>query len=179
MKTHVRKICMLGMLTALFVALSMCLRVPVFDNFYLCLGYVAMYFAMGLYGIVGGLTVGVLGTAAYCLLISGIRGMPGWIAGNIVIAIIVGLWIQITKPIQKKALWMPCTWLIIIMANVLGILFCKSITETILYAQPLWLRITTNLPAFISDVAILVLSVPLWKLAEPLLHTAHLINTKQ
>ena len=27
---------------ALFVALSMCLRVPVFDNFYLCLGYIVM-----------------------------------------------------------------------------------------------------------------------------------------
>lgn len=78
-RINTKKICAIGLLTALFVALSMCLRVPVFDNFYVCLGYVAMYVAMALYGITGGLVVGSVGTAIYCLFISGLRGLPGWL----------------------------------------------------------------------------------------------------
>ena len=37
-----KNICLNGMGIALFVVLSMCLRVPVFENYYLCLGYFVM-----------------------------------------------------------------------------------------------------------------------------------------
>ena len=38
----IRLICTTGICTALFVVLTMCLQVPVFENYYLCLGYVIM-----------------------------------------------------------------------------------------------------------------------------------------
>ena len=38
-----------------------------------------MYVAIALYGITGGLVVGSVGTAIYCLFISGLRGLPGWL----------------------------------------------------------------------------------------------------
>lgn len=38
----IRDITFLALGIAMFVALSMCLRVPVFDNYYLCLGYIVM-----------------------------------------------------------------------------------------------------------------------------------------
>lgn len=161
------KICTLGILTALFVALSMCLRVPVFDNFYLCLGYIAMYMAMSLYGITGGLVVGTLGTTIYCLLISGLRGMPGWIIGNVAISVLVGLWMTMTRDLPHKMKWTIGTVGVITAATAIGILGFKSLTEVILYAQPMWLRITTNLSAFIADVIVLSISVPIYHVLEP------------
>ena len=37
-----RKLCVTAMGVALFVVLALCLQVPVFENYYLCLGYVVM-----------------------------------------------------------------------------------------------------------------------------------------
>ena len=161
------KICVLGILTALFVALSMCLRVPVFDNFYVCLGYIAMYMAMALYGITGGLVVGTLGTAIYCLLISGLRGLPGWLVGNVAISINLGLWILITRDLRHNWKWNVATILIVILATAVGMLIFKPLTEVILYAQPMWARIITNFPAFVTDTIVLCGSIPLYKILEP------------
>lgn len=63
-----KDICVTGLGIALFVALSMCLRVPVFENYYLCLGYVVMAVYCYSYGAVKGTIVGVAGTILYCLL---------------------------------------------------------------------------------------------------------------
>lgn len=41
-KETIRTITFTAIGIALFVVLSMCLRVPVFENYYLCLGYVVM-----------------------------------------------------------------------------------------------------------------------------------------
>ncbi len=166
-RMRTEKICVLGILTALFVALSMCLRVPVFDNFYVCLGYIAMYMAMALYGITGGLVVGTLGTAIYCLLISGLRGLPGWLVGNVAISIILGLWMLITRDLRHNWKWNVATILIVILATAVGMLIFKPITEVILYAQPMWARIITNFPAFITDTIVLCGSIPLYKILEP------------
>ena len=59
MSENVRKLCVTAMGVALFVVLSMCLQVPVFDNYYLCLGYVVM--TVYCYSFGAG-----MGTAASC-----------------------------------------------------------------------------------------------------------------
>lgn len=166
-KMKTEKICILGILTALFVALSMVLRVPVFQNFYLCLGYIAMYMAMCLYHVTGGVVVGTLGTTIYCLLISGLRGLPGWIIGNIAISVIVGLWMILTQPLVHDVKWSLITVGIITMATAVGMLVFKPITEVLLYAQPMWARVTTNFPAFITDTVVLCISIPLYRILEP------------
>ena len=53
-----RKLCLLAMGTALFVVLSLCLQVPVFENYYLCLGYVPMMVFCYYFGPAAGMTVG-------------------------------------------------------------------------------------------------------------------------
>lgn len=165
-RMRTEKICVLGILTALFVALSMCLRVPVFDNFYVCLGYIAMYMAMALYGVTGGMVVGTCGTAIYCLLISGLRGLPGWLVGNVAISLIVGLWMLMTRALPHQIKWSVCTAVIITVATAIGMLIFKSLTEVILYAQPMWLRITTNFPAFVTDAIVLICSIPIYTMLE-------------
>ena len=42
MNQTTQKITVMAAGIALFVALSLCLQVPVFENYYLCLGYIVM-----------------------------------------------------------------------------------------------------------------------------------------
>ena len=166
MKT--KDVCINGIGIALFVALSMCLRVPVFDNFYLCLGYVVMTIYLYSIGTISGTLVGVLGTFLYCFLINGLRGMPGWVLGNIIIGIILGLWFKFIRKIKlNKFLSNLLTIIIVLISVAIGILIGKSIIEVILYAQPFILRVTTNLTAYISDIVVILISLPICKILDP------------
>lgn len=163
MTEKIRWICRNAIGTVLFVTLSLCLRVPVYSNFYICLGYVVMTVYMYLFGPVSGTIVGVLGTGIYCILINGLRGMPGWLLANVVIGIVVGITLQICnakvfkRTLVKWCIVIPST----IVAVALGIFGAKSLTESILYAQPMLVRMATNAPAFITDVIVILLSIPL------------------
>ena len=75
----------------LLVVLSLYLQSPVFENYFLCLGYVVMAVYCYSFGTVSGTVVGFLGVILYFVVISGMRGMPGWSLGNVVIGIALGL----------------------------------------------------------------------------------------
>lgn len=159
-------ICINGMGIALFVALSMCLRVPVFENYYLCLGYIVMTVYCYKFGVTSGLIVGVFGTMLYCLLINGLRGMPGWVVGNIVIAIELGLIFKITKKLKKPLLETIIAAIITVEATAIGILVAKSLVEMMLYSQPFLLRISNNIYAFIADIVVIIMSLPICRIME-------------
>ena len=94
--SKIKSIAFLGMGVALFVALSMCLRVPVFDNYYLCLGYVVMMVYSWCFPWYEGMIVGSLGVILYCIIGGlGFNGMPGWALGNVVIGLEMGLCVKI------------------------------------------------------------------------------------
>ena len=82
---------------ALFVVLALCLQVPVFENYYLCLGYVAMAVYCCSFGPLAGTVVGFFGVILYCVVIDGMRGMPGWALGNLVIGIALGFAFRAAK----------------------------------------------------------------------------------
>lgn len=83
--------CATAMGIALFVALSLCLQVPIFENYYLCLGYVVMAVYCYSFGTFSGAAVGSLGVILYCVITGGLRGMPGWCLGNLVIGILLSV----------------------------------------------------------------------------------------
>ena len=151
-----KRICYDGMGIALFVVLSLCLQVPVFENYYLCLGYIVMAFYSYYFGIFDGTMIGTVGVFLYCFLINGLRGMPGWMVGNAAIGIICGFTCSVARK-QKKE-WKK--WILILAAVVLstagGILGLKSIVEMFLYAIPFTVRVATNMTAFIADVIVLI-----------------------
>ncbi len=153
---------------ALFVVLALCVQVPVFQNYYLCLGYVAMAVYCYSFGAVSGTVVGALGVVLYCLLTSGLRGMPGWALGNVVIGVGLGLTFKATKSLKAKgnqyALWVGA----VILFTALGILGVKSLIDSLIKAQPFLVRAAMNLYAFVADAVVLTLSLPLC----PLLDTA-------
>ena len=146
---------------ALYVVLALCLQVPVFENYYLCLGYVSMMVFCYYFGAASGITVGVIGVVLYCLLINGLRGLPGWAAGNLIIGLTVGLTCSLTKKIENNLLRNTIIAIAIILSTAIGILGVKSIVEVILYAQPMIVRVAKNVYAFVADVVVLLASLPI------------------
>ncbi len=161
MKAATQRITLLAVGSALFVALSMCLQVPVFENYYLCLGYAVMAVYCYSFGTFSGTVVGTLGVILYCLVINGLRGMPGWALGNIVIGICLGLAFHTTKQMKSTLLRSVLNIAAIVIGTALGILVVKSLTESILYGQMFPVRVGKNIYAFIADVVVLIVSLPI------------------
>ena len=164
-----RKLCLTAMGTALFVVLSLCLQVPVFENYYLCLGYVVMMVFCFYFGPFSSVIVSTLGVILYCLLISGLRGMPGWAAGNIVLALFISIACKATAGLGKR--WFRFLILLgaIVIATAAAILGVKSLVETILYAQPFFLRVAKNMYAFIADIVVMIVSIPVCEKLETII----------
>ena len=148
------------------MVLSLCLQVPVFENYYLCLGYTVMTVYCFWFGTFSAVTVGTLGVALYCLLINGLRGMPGWLAGNIVIAAALSLACRYTYGMRRK--WLRGAILLAVMtvSTAVGILVVKSSVEAVLYAQPFLLRGAKNVYAFVADIAVMAVSLPICERLE-------------
>jgi uncharacterized membrane protein len=166
MNQTTQKITVMAAGIALFVALSLCLQVPVFENYYLCLSYVVMAVYCYSFGTVSGTVAGTLGVVLYCLLINGLRGMPGWALGNVFIGLIIGAAFRMTKKMEKPLLKTGLNIAAIVIAVAMGILVVKSLTECLLYAQPMAVRIAKNVYAFVADVAVLIVSLPICTLLD-------------
>lgn len=166
MSDTIKRLSLWAVGTALFVVLSLCLQVPVFENYYLCLGYVVMAVYCWCFGPAAGTVVGFFGVILYCVVISGLRGMPGWALGNIPIGIGLGLCFRAVRKMKKPwAALLLCVPAVIALCA-LGILIIKSLTESLLYLQPFVLRVGKNFSAFAADAAVLILSLPLCRQLE-------------
>lgn len=160
-KVNTKNLCITAMGIALFVALSMCLRVPIFENYYVCLGYVVMTIYLYNVGTISGTIVGCVGTFIYCILINGLRGMPGWIIGNLIIGLITGFIMQKLQNINKNCFVFLLIAIVSSISVCLGILGAKSLVECFLYGQPILVRIISNMSAFIADSVTIIISIPL------------------
>ncbi len=161
MKAATQRITLFAAGIALFAALSLCLQVPVFENYYICLGYAVMAVYCYSFGTVSGIAVGSLGVVLYCLLISGLRGMPGWALGNVVIGLVLGLTFRMTKKMRSNAVKTALNVAAVAAGCALGILLVKSVTESLLYGQMLAVRIGKNVYAFVADTVMLIVSLPI------------------
>lgn len=167
MKKTTKLICINAMGIALFVALNLCVQVPVFQNYYLCLGYFAMTAFLYIMGTISGTLVGTLGVILYCVITGGLRGMPGWALGNIVIGIIMGLTFKLVKKLNKPLLEIIISSIIATISVALGMLVVKSGIEQCLYSLPFLIRVATNIYAFVADLVIIIISIPICKVIEP------------
>lgn len=162
-----RRITRVALGVALFVVFGLALQVPVYQNYYVSLGYFVMAAWLYCFGIIDGTIVGTAGVVLYCVITGGMRGMPGWTLGNLVIGLLLGVVFKMSKSIRTanekpySKLYATCVELIMAMlAPSLGILVVKSFTEVVLYSQPMAVRMATNTPATIADIITLVLAVP-------------------
>lgn len=160
MSTKTRKLALMAVGIALFVVLSLCVQVPVFENYYLCLGYVVMAVYCYSFGPLMGTAVGFFGVILYCVVISGLRGMPGWALGNIAIGIALGLCFAVTVKMRNQFFRTVIHVAVIVSSVALGVLIIKSETESLLYSQPFLVRAVKNSYAFVADVVMLIASLP-------------------
>ena len=163
MSEKIRSITVTGLGIALFVVFTLCLQVPVFENYYLCLGYIVMAVWLSIVGTASGTIVGCAGVVLYCILTGGLRGMPGWALGNILIGLMLGTAFRLTRfenTKQSPLLRTIILGAVIILSCALGILGVKSITESILYTQPFAIRVVKNSYAFAADAFVLLVSLP-------------------
>lgn len=162
---------------ALFVVLALCLQVPVFQNYYLCLGYIVMAVYSYSFGAVSGTIVGTLSVVLYCLLTNGLRGMPGWALGNVVIGVALGITFTKTKKMKNKPLQYGA-WAIAVIGSVaVGILGVKSVVDAVIKAQSVWLRMGMNVYAFVADAIVLLASLPICVLMDR--HAQKLLKERQ
>lgn len=176
MRNVLKNITVTAMGIALFVVLSMCLQIPVFENYYLCLGYVAMTVYCYIVGTTSGTLVGTIGVFLYCLLICGLRGMPGWVAGNLILGIVMGLTFKVTKRLEKPVLELIISAIVIIITTAFAMLIVKSVVEYLIYSEPFILRVIKNVYAFVADAFVIVVSIPIARLLEPKFNS--IINNK-
>ena len=167
MSKQIKRISLLAVGIAMFVVLSLCLQVPVFENYYLCLGYVVMAVYCCSFGTLSGTVVGFFGVVLYCVVISGLRGMPGWSLGNIVIGIGLGSVFKAVRPLKSVVLRTVIECSVIVAVTAVGILVVKSETESLLYAQPFLVRVAKNTSAFIADCVMLIISLPVCRVLDP------------
>ena len=156
---------------ALYVVLSRLVSFPIFENYYICLGYFVMAVYLYSFDTFSGTLIGTLGTFLYCVLINGLRGMPGWVCGNLVIGILLGFCFKYVKQnkIKSKLFLTFITYFTVVVSVVLGILGVKSLVEMFLYSQPFVVRIANNIYAFVADLIVLCLAIPLCKYVDKII----------
>lgn len=171
-KIRIKDITYLAIGIALFVVLSMCLRVPVFENYYLCLGYVVMTVYIWNFKWYEGTIIGVLGVILYSWIGGlGVNGLPGWATGNLVIGFILGITLPLFKKLadkivkseelaKKKAIIVPLFIVVAIIATFIGIELVKSFVDMFVVSQPFAVRFIKNFNSFIADAFVIVASVP-------------------
>lgn len=152
---------------ALYVALGFAVQVPVFENYYVYLGYVVMLLYAYVFGTGPACAVGGIGCILYCLLTSGLRGMPGWTLGNIAMGLIIGLTFKKTARMTNRRMKLVSEIATVALACLTGILLIKSCVEVVLYAQPMAVRMAKNVFAFVADLIVLEVSIPVCHALAP------------
>ena len=166
--TPPRRVAVLGIGIALYVVLSLALQVPFFENYYLCLGYVVLAVYCYLYGSVAGAIVGTIGCLLHAMAINGLRGMPGWALGNLFIGLSLGSLFSLTLKHDQSAWRIALTTAGMVLITAIGILGIKSLTEVVLYGQPMWARVVKNSYAFVADCVVMVFAIPFCIASEKL-----------
>ena len=109
----------------------------------------------------------------YCFLINGLRGLPGWAAGNLVIGVVVGLTCSATRKMENRILRHLLIGTAVVLSTAVGILGLKSFVEVILYAQPMVVRVAKNVYAFVADVVVLLVALPICVGMTPVARKVH------
>ena len=158
-KNNIKTLTYSAMLAAIGTALSF-FRIPLTNITEITLTGLPIVVGGYFFGPAAGAAVGAGGVVIYCLLTSGLRGMPGWSLGNAVIGVLLGGGLRLCAKIRPRTVRAFAHLALIVLATAVGILGVKSLTECLLYAQPFAVRTAKNMAAFIADAVMLAVSLP-------------------
>lgn len=139
-----------GIGIALYVVLSMAMKIPIIGHIQTDLGYIVFSVYLALFGWQA-LIIGVVGCMIESLIING--WIPiGWMVGQAIIGIICGVVFQKYDKNSLKILW-------ILISVFLGIGCCKTLIECFLYDIPVMIKFPRNIIAFIPDSIAMILGL--------------------
>lgn len=143
MNTNTKKICITGLGIALYVAVSMSVKIPLLvGHIALDLGYIVLAVYCLMFGGVTGAIVGGAGCVLVSLLAYGMFPI-GWMLGNIMVGFMCGKLYRDRKTIQNM--------IVSVVAVFIGVLVIKTSVECVMYGIPLAVKIPKNGIAFIAD----------------------------
>ncbi len=152
-----RKLCLTAIGIALYVAVSMLIKIPVTAHISLDLGYVVLAAYCYIYGPFSGAVVGACGCFLVSLLATAWPGTE-WALGNLFIGAACGIAYNRTKG-MKHALLID---LAVTVASVfIGIGVIKTVAACLMYQLPFWVKFVRNCVAFAMDAVVMCLGIPL------------------
>ena len=143
---------------ALYVVLSMTVKIPVISHISLDLGYIVLAIYCYHMGALPGMIVGGVG----CVLISLLTTCwfpPGWLVGNLIIGLFCGLGYSHAETRYAAISNVAVT----ILAVGIGICFAKTVIECIMFQIPLAIKLPKNAVAFGMDSAVMLAGLMLAK----------------
>ena len=156
----IKKIALIGILTALYVVMSLTLKIPIgIGNIQLDMGYVALTVACFTVGPWAAF-VGGVGAAIESILFSAYGISYGWIAMNIAIGLILGFVFKRISCLErhKDATEYIIAVFLITMAVLIGVTI-KTIIECSLYSIPIAVKLPKSLIAFLIDTVVMVIGL--------------------
>ena len=161
MKTiNTKEIAYTALFTALYVVLSVLIKIPVTEHIALDLGYISLTVCAVYMGAVPAAVTGGL-RAFFESAMMGQRGVsPGWILMNLIVGYACGRILQKTRDKEKKT-FMLSAFFVIPLSMLAGVAV-KTLVDCVLYSLPLIAKIPTGLAAWVTDSAVmLAIGVPL------------------
>lgn len=140
--TNIKKITFTAIGIAMYVVVSMFLKIPMIGHISLDLGYIVLAFYCMMFGPISAALVGCCGSFLVTLITSGWISIS-WPLGNLLIGAICAVTYKPDKPGRNL--------IITILAVFAGILGIKTAIECPLYGIPLLVKIPKNLVAAIAD----------------------------
>lgn len=159
MKKSVRYITYTAMGIALYVVLSMTMKIPLISHISLDLGYIAIALMCYHFGAISGMIVAGAGCVINSLITSG-WFPPGWFVGNLMIGMICGLvYKNLRFELSSKRLYNIACALITVVVVFGGICGIKTVIECQMYSIPYAVKIPKNAIAALTDSIVMVLGL--------------------
>lgn len=156
----VKRICYVGVLSALYVIFSVFLKFPLIGNTYIDLGYVALTVACSILAPMEAACTGIIGAACMDILFSPLGFSISHVVCNLIIGVLVS-WSICRYDEKSYPKLLAGVW-----AGVFLGIAAKMLIEMALYSIPFAVKLPKSATAFFLDVIVITLSVPLAKIVK-------------
>lgn len=157
-----KKICLTALGIALYVCVSMLIKIPVVGHISLDLGYIVLAVYCYIYGGVSGAIVGSCGCFLVSLIASGWIAI-GWPLGNFLIGALCGAVYARTKGKSGATL---INTAVTVAAVFVGVAIIKTVVECALYSLPVAAKFAKNLVAFSMDAIVMCIGLYIASVVE-------------